>query len=251
VFKYVEEKYGKDHVAHVITFGTMGAKTAIRDVARIQKLPLSEADRLAKLVPMRFGEDENGDKIEVSLENCIANVPEIAEAFNSKDPLLRTTMEYAKKLEGNVRNTGVHACAVIIGRDDLREYIPICISKDKETGEDIWVSQYEGSHIEKVGMLKMDFLGLKTLSIIKDALDNIKKTKHIVLDIDTIPLDDPATYELFSRGDTIATFQFESDGMRKWLKELKPNRLEDLIAMNALYRPGPMFIFQILSIETR
>jgi DNA polymerase-3 subunit alpha len=240
VFKYVEEKYGKDHVAHVITFGTMGAKTAIRDVARIQKLPLSEADRLAKLVPMRFGEDENGDKIEVSLENCIANVPEIAEAFNSKDPLLRTTMEYAKKLEGNVRNTGVHACAVIIGRDDLREYIPICTSKDKETGEDIWVSQYEGAHIEKVGMLKMDFLGLKTLSIIKDALDNIKKTRHIVLDIDTIPLDDPATYELFSRGDTIATFQFESDGMRKWLKELKPNRLEDLIAMNALYRPGPM-----------
>lgn len=240
VYRYVEEKYGKDHVSHVITFGTMGAKTAIRDIARIQKLPLNESDRLAKLVPMRFSDDDNGDKVEVSLDNCIKHVPEIAEAFKSEDPLVRDTMEYAKKLEGNVRNVGVHACAVIIGRDDLREFIPISTAKDKESGEDIWVSQYEGSHIEKVGMLKMDFLGLKTLSIIKDSIENIKRSRGFVLDINAIPLDDKPTYELFSRGDSVATFQFESDGMRKWLRELKPTKLEDLIAMNALYRPGPM-----------
>ncbi len=240
VLKYVEEKYGKDHVSHVITFGTMAAKSAIRDIARIQKLPLSESDRLAKLIPTKFPSDKNGDKIPVTLENCIKFVPEIEEAFRSPDPLIRETMEYAQKLEGNVRNVGVHACAIIIGRDDLREHIPISIAKDKETGEEIWVSQYEGSQIEKVGMLKMDFLGLKTLSIIKDSLKNIKHSRGIDLDIDSIPIDDKATYALFSRGDSVATFQFESDGMRKWLRELKPNRFEDLIAMNALYRPGPM-----------
>jgi len=240
VYRYVEEKYGKDHVSHVITFGTMAAKSAIRDIARIQKLPLIESDRLAKLVPTRFSDDGNGDKVDVTLDNCIKHVPEIAAAFSSEDLLVRSTMEYARKLEGNVRNVGVHACAVIIGRGDLREYIPISTAKDKDTGEDIWVSQYEGSHIEKVGMLKMDFLGLKTLSIIKDAIENIRRSRGFVLDIDSIPLDDKPTYDLFSRGDTVATFQFESDGMRKWLRELKPTRLEDLIAMNALYRPGPM-----------
>ncbi|OFY39446.1 MAG: DNA polymerase III subunit alpha [Bacteroidetes bacterium GWF2_40_14] len=240
VLRYVEEKYGKDHVSHVITFGTMAAKSAIRDIARIQKLPLSESDRLAKLIPIKLPPDKNGDKVAVTLENCIKYVPEIQEAFNSPDPLIRETMEYAQKLEGNVRNVGVHACAIIIGRDDLREYIPISIAKDKETGEEIWVSQYEGSQIEKVGMLKMDFLGLKTLSIIKDAVKNIKHSRGIDLDIDSIPIDDKATYAMFSRGDSVATFQFESDGMRKWLRELKPNRFEDLIAMNALYRPGPM-----------
>jgi len=240
VLKYVEEKYGKDHVAHVITFGTMAARSAIRDIARIQKLPLNESDRLAKLVPIKFANDKNGDKIAVTLENCIKYVPEIENAFNSDNPLVRETMEYARKLEGNVRNTGVHASAIIIGRDDLREHIPISTAKDKDSGEEMWVSQYEGSLIEKVGMLKMDFLGLKTLSIIKDALKNIKYSKGIDLDIDAIPLDDQTTYTLYSKGDSVATFQFESDGMRKWLRELKPNKLEDLIAMNALYRPGPM-----------
>lgn len=239
VLKYVEEKYGKDHVSHVITFGTMAARSAIRDVARIQKLPLSESDRLAKLVPAKFPE-KDGKAPAVSIENCIKYVPEFQEAINSGDPLVADTLEYAKKLEGSIRNVGVHACAILIGRDDLREFIPISTAKDKDTGEEMWVSQYEGSFIEEVGMLKMDFLGLKTLSIIKEAVKNIKKSRGIDLDIDHIPLDDPATYSLFSNGETVATFQFESDGMRKWLRELKPNRFEDLIAMNALYRPGPM-----------
>jgi len=240
VFKYVEEKYGKEHVSHVITFGTMAAKSAIRDVARIQKLPLSESDRLAKYIPARFPNDENGDAVPVTLENCIKRVPEIEEAFKSENRLVKETMEFARRLEGNVRNVGVHACAIIIGPDDLRNFIPISTAKDKDSGEVIWVSQYDGSHIEKVGMLKMDFLGLKTLSIIKDCIKNIKHSRGEDLDIDTIPLDDRNTYELFSKGDSVATFQFESDGMRKWLRELKPGKFEDLIAMNALYRPGPM-----------
>lgn len=240
VLQYVENKYGKDHVSHVITFGTMAAKSAIRDVARVQRLPLQESDRLAKLIPARMPTDENGNNIKLNLENCIKYVPELNEAYNNGDPLVRETLDYAKKLEGTVRNVGVHACAIIIGRDDLREFIPITTANDKDTGEKIWVSQYEGSQIEKVGMLKMDFLGLRTLSIIKDCIINIKNHRGIDVDIDNIPLDDKATYDLFSRGDTVGTFQFESDGMRKWLRELKPTRFEDLIAMNALYRPGPM-----------
>lgn len=240
VLKYVEDKYGKNHVSHVITFGTMAAKSAIRDVARVQNLPLSESDRLAKLVPNRFPADSSGKSPDVNLENCRKFVPEIRDAFESSDPLVKDTMEFAGKLEGNVRNTGVHACAIIIGREDLREFIPIGIAKDKDTGEDIWVSQFDGSQIEKVGMLKMDFLGLKTLSILKEAVENIRKSRGVVVDINAIPLDDKETFEFFSRGESIATFQFESDGMRKWLRELKPTRFEDLIAMNALYRPGPM-----------
>ncbi len=240
VLKYVEDKYGKDHVSHVITFGTMGAKTAIRDIARIEKLPLSESDRLAKLIPAKLPTDKDGNKLAITLDNCIKYVPEIEEAFNSEDPLIKETMDFARKLEGNVRNVGVHACAVIIGRDNLTDHIPISIAKDKETGEEMWVSQYEGSQIEKVGMLKMDFLGLRTLSIIKDTVQNVKHSKGFDLDINSISLEDKETYALFSRGDTVATFQFESDGMRKWLRELKPNRFEDLVAMNALYRPGPM-----------
>jgi DNA-directed DNA polymerase III (polc) len=159
---------------------------------------------------------------------------------NSTIPGVHETLQYAQMLEGTVRQTGVHACAVIIGRDNLMEHIPICIAKDKETGEDMWVSQYEGSFIEDVGMLKMDFLGLRTLSIIKETISNIKKHRGIDLDIDNISLTDKKTYELFCKGDTIATFQFESPGMQKWLRELKPSKIEDLIAMNALYRPGPM-----------
>ena len=253
VLKYVEEKYGKDHVSHVITFGTMAAKSAIKDIARIQNVPLAESDRLTKLIPDKFPseikkvKDKDGQetekevKVKVNIPNCLRLIPEMKEAYeNSAIPGVKETIEYARKLEGTVRNTGVHACAIIIGRDNLIEHIPISIAKDKETGEDMWVSQYEGSFIEEVGMLKMDFLGLKTLSIIKEALSNIKKHRGIDLDIDNIPLDDKATYDLYSRGDTVGTFQFESDGMRKWLRELKPNRLEDLIAMNALYRPGPM-----------
>ena len=240
VLQYVEDKYGKDHVSHVATFGSMAAKSAIRDVARIQKVSLQESGRLAKLVPTKFGVEEDGKPVEVTIENCIKYIPEMGEAYNVGDPLIRMTLDFAGKLEGTVRNVGVHACAIIIGRDDLRNHIPISTANDKETGEKIWVSQYEGSQIEKVGMLKMDFLGLRTLSIIKDAIANIRKSKGIEIDIDSISMTDEPTFQLFSRGDTVGTFQFESDGMRKWLRELKPSRFEDLIAMNALYRPGPM-----------
>ena len=253
VLNYVEEKYGKDHVSHVVTFGTMATKSAIKDLARIHEVPLQESDRLTKLVPDKFPEeeekyvDENGQekvktkKVKVTVENCIKLVPEIKEAFeNSEIAGVHDTLEYAQKLEGTVRNTGVHACAIIIGRDNLTDHIPISIAKDKETGEDMWVSQYEGSFIEDVGMLKMDFLGLRTLSILKEAVSNVKKRHGIDIDIEAIPIDDKKTFELFGRGDTVAVFQFESPGMQKWLRELQPSRFEDLIAMNALYRPGPM-----------
>ena len=253
VLQYVEGKYGKDHVSHVVTFGTMATKSAIKDIARIQQVPLAESDRLAKLVPDKFPPEiikktgENGEeiieekKVKVNVGNCVKLVPEMKEALESSTiPGVKETLQYAQKLEGTVRNTGVHACAIIIGRDNLTEHIPICIAKDKETGEDMWVSQYEGSFIEDVGMLKMDFLGLKTLSILKEAVSNVKKARGIDVDVDTIPIDDKLTYELFSRGDTVAIFQFESPGMQKWLRELKTTRFEDLIAMNALYRPGPM-----------
>ncbi|MEF9931622.1 MAG: DNA polymerase III subunit alpha, partial [Bacteroidales bacterium] len=213
VLKYVEGKYGKDHVSHVVTFGTMATKSAIKDVARIQNVPLPESDRLTKLIPDSFPDtvekkkDANGEVIEkvsknkVTVENCIKLVPEMQEAYNeSPIPGVHETLEYAKRLEGTVRNTGVHACAIIIGRDNLTEHIPICIAKDKETGEDMWVSQYEGTFIEDVGMLKMDFLGLRTLSILKEAISNIKKHRGIDLDIESIPIDDKSTFELFSHG---------------------------------------------------
>ena len=239
VLQYVEDKYGKDHVSHVVTFGTLGAKNAIRDVARIQGLPLSESERLTKMVPDRLS-DKSGNLLPVTLSNCMSILSEFKEEMKSKDPLIPLTLEYALKLEGLVRNTGVHACAIIIGKESLIEHIPLCTAKDKETGEEMLVSQYEGSCIEEVGMLKMDFLGLRTLSILRETLDNIRRIHGIEINLDTLPLDDAKTYELFSRGDTMGVFQFESDGMRKWLSELKPSRLEDLIAMNALYRPGPM-----------
>ena len=241
VLEYVAEKYGKDHVSHVVTFGTMATKSAIKDMARIEQLPLSESDRLAKSIPDKFPAESEGAKPpKVNIENCIKWVPEIKEAYESDNPILHKTIEYARRLDGTVRNTGVHACAIIIGRSDLTDYIPIATVKDKDTKEDMWVSQYEGCYIEEVGMLKMDFLGLKTLSIIKNALKNIKMSKGFDLDIAHISLEDQPTYDLFGRGDTVGTFQFESDGMRKWLRELKPQRFEDLIAMNALYRPGPL-----------
>ena len=257
VFKYVEDKYGKDHVSHVITFGTMATKSVIRDVGRIQKLSLDTTDRLAKLVPRKVtvqkdkeidDPDHPGQKKKVTeskdedptIKLCLEKVPEFKEAFNSGDQLVHDTLLYAERLEGTVRNTGVHACATIIGRDDLTNFIPLSTAKDKETGKDILVSQFEGSLIESAGMLKMDFLGLKTLTILKDAVENIRQSRGEELDINSIPIDDKETYELFSRGDTVGVFQFESDGMQKWLMELQPSRFEDLIAMNALYRPGPM-----------
>ncbi len=235
VLRWVTEKYGAERVAHIITYGTMATKSAIKDVARVQKLPLSESNRLAKLVP-----DKIPDMKKFKLGDAIKYVPELKEAANGNDPLARDTLKYAQMLEGNVRNTGVHACGVIIGRYDISDVVPVSTAKDKDTGEEMLVTQYEGSVIEETGLIKMDFLGLKTLSIIKEAVENIRLSKGMELDIDSISIEDPATYKLYSDGRTIGTFQFESAGMQKYLRELQPSTFEDLIAMNALYRPGPM-----------
>ena len=240
IMRWVTEKYGKKRVANIVTYGTMGTKSAIKDVARVQKLPLSEADRLTKLIPGRFPNDENDKEIKVNLTNCFKYVSELRDARDSNDPTLANTLRYAEMLEGTVRQTGVHACGLIIGADDLINLVPLSTAVDKETKEDKVITQFEGTVIEDVGLVKMDFLGLKTLSIIKDTLVNIKKSKGIDIDIDNIPIDDKKTYKLFSKGDTVGVFQFESAGMQKYLKELKPTKFEDLIAMNALYRPGPM-----------
>jgi DNA polymerase-3 subunit alpha len=228
VVKWVVEKYGKEKVAQVITFGTMAAKMAIKDISRVQKLPLAEANLLAKLVP---------ERPKITLKQAYKEVQELDNARRSDNPLIAETLKFAEILEGSVRHTGLHACGIIIGKYNLIDHIPVTTSKDSQTQ---LVTQYDGEHIEKVGMLKMDFLGLKTLAIIKDALKNIKRSKSIDVDLETIPFDDPLTYQLFSQAKTTGIFQFESDGMKKYLKELKPNRIEDLIAMNALYRPGPM-----------
>ncbi len=227
VMQYVVEKYGSSRVAHIITFGKMGAKNAIRDVARVQNLPLDESNRLSKMVP---------DSPGTTMDKAIKEVPEFKAEFDSPNPVIRNTLKYATTLEGSVRQTGVHACGIIIAKDDLENYIPV--SKDKNIPLNI--VQYDGHYVESVGLLKMDFLGLKTLSIIKECLKNIKLSKGIDIDIDAVPLNDELTFKLYSKGDTTGIFQFESGGMKKYLRELEPNRFEDLIAMNALYRPGPI-----------
>ena len=234
VLRWVTEKYGQEKVAHIITYGTMATKMAIKDVARVQGLSVAESDRLCKLIP-----DKIPDK-KLNLPNAIEYVPELRAAEASPDERVRDTLKYAKMLEGNVRGTGVHACGTIICRDDITDWVPVSTADDKETGEKMLVTQYEGSVIEDTGLIKMDFLGLKTLSIIKEAVANVKLHRGIDLDIDTIPIDDPATYKLYCDGRTVGTFQFESAGMQKYLRELQPSTFEDLIAMNALYRPGPM-----------
>ena len=235
VLRWVTEKYGQEKVAHIITYGTMATKMAIKDVARVQKLPLPESDRLCKLVPDKLA---SGKKL--NLPNAIEEIPELQQAEASPDPLLHNTMKYAKMLEGNVRGTGVHACGTIICRDDITDWVPVSTADDKETGEKMLVTQYEGSVIEETGLIKMDFLGLKTLSILKEAVENVRLSRGIEVDIDNVPIDDPVTYKLYCDGRTIGTFQFESPGMQKYLRELQPSTFEDLIAMNALYRPGPM-----------
>ncbi|HNW49860.1 MAG TPA: DNA polymerase III subunit alpha [Prolixibacteraceae bacterium] len=227
VMEWVTEKYGREKVSHICTFGTMAAKMAIRDVARVLQLPLPEADRLAKMVP---------ETPKITLKKAYEESPELEIEKKSTNPLIADTIRYAEALEGCIRQTGVHACGVIIGRDPLYEHIPLMPTKD----ESLFTTQYDGRFVEAIGLLKMDFLGLKTLSIIKECLENIKLSKGIDVDIDNVPMDDTATYELFSRGDTTAVFQFESPGMKKWLRLLQPNRFDDLVAMNALYRPGPM-----------
>ena len=246
VFQYIEEKYGKEQISHVITYGTMAAKSAIKDVARVSDMSIDESNRLTKLVPDKPFEAtvvEDGQKVtkefKPKLVNCL-KYGDLKDELENGNEQTKEVLTYAGKLEGCIRQTGVHACAMIIGRSNLTEYIPISIANDKLTGEEVWVSQYDGHYIEEVGMLKMDFLGLRTLSIIKECQANIKKRFGIEFDIEKIPIDDPLTYELYSRGDTTSVFQFESPGMKEWLIKLQPTRFEDLIAMNALYRPGPM-----------
>ncbi len=226
VLKYVIEKYGKSQVAQIITYGTMAAKSSIRDCARVMELPLSESNLLAKMVPERPG---------TSLDMAFGEVKELADIKKGSD-LKAQVLQQAVILEGSVRNTGTHACGVIITPDDLTKFVPVSTARDS----DMLVTQFDNSVVESAGMLKMDFLGLTTLSVINSALKNIKKSKGITIDIDTIPLDDVRTYQLFQRGETTGTFQFESVGMQKYLRQLKPDKFEDLIAMNALYRPGPM-----------
>jgi len=284
--EYVEKKYHPDHVSRVITFGTMAAKSAIKDVARISHLTVDESNRLSKMIPDRLSEkvekeypfnpkfdqlkpgfkqfekeieiddpDNEGKKIKVTktfqkgmeevdvkvnLKNCYRLVPEMREELENGPEINREVLRYARELEGSIRQVGMHACATIIGRGNLTDYIPICLSKDPDSGVEMWTSQYDGHYIEDVGMLKMDFLGLITLSIIHETLHNIKHRHGLEIDIEAIPIDDKLTYDLYSRGDTTIIFQFESPGMKKWLQKLHPERFEDLIAMNALYRPGPM-----------
>ena len=238
VLKYVTEKYGADKVAHIITYGTMAAKMAIKDVARVEQLPVTEGNRLTKLIPKHMPE-VNGKELKPTLKNCYEYVPEFKTELNSPSQQIRETLNFARQLEGNVRGTGVHACGVIIGRDPITDWVPVSTATDKD-GSKLLVTQYEGCVIEETGLIKMDFLGLKTLSIIKEAINNIRLTNGIEVDIDSIPIDDPKTYQLYCEGRTTGTFQFESPGMQKYLRELQPSVFEDLIAMNALYRPGPM-----------
>ncbi|MBB3701611.1 DNA polymerase III subunit alpha [Alloprevotella rava] len=240
VLDWVTQKYGEEKCAHIITYGTMATKLALKDVARVQKLPLAESNRLCKLIPDKLPEGPDGKSPKMNLDNCIKAIPELREAETSPNPLMRDTIRYARMLEGNVRNTGVHACGFIICRDKISDWVPISTAEDKQTGEKLHCTQYEGRVIEETGLIKMDFLGLKTLTIIKDTLENIHDSLGIEVDIEKIPLDDEETYALFSRGETIGTFQFESPGMQKYLRELQPNCIGDLIAMNALYRPGPI-----------
>ena len=234
VLRYCVQKYGQKRVAQIVTFGTMAPKMAIKDVARVQKLALSESARLSKLVPDKVTPDKKHG--ETPFDFVYKESPELAAERESPNQLIRNTLKYAEKLEGSIRQTGVHACGVIIGQDDLEKFAPMAIAKDAELN----VVEFEGKEVESVGLIKMDFLGLRTLSIIKDAVENVKAVHGVDVDIDGISLDDAPTYEVFARGDTTGLFQFESPGMKKHLRNLKPNRFEDLIAMNALYRPGPM-----------
>ncbi len=227
VLEWVTEKYGADKVAHIVTFGSMAAKMAIKDVARVLKLELPEANRLAKMVP---------EAPKMTLKKAYKENPDLEQEKKSQNPLISKTIQFAETLEGSIRQTGVHACGILISRDPLTDHIPIMPTE----GESLMTTQYDGHFVEPIGLIKMDFLGLRTLSIIKTCLENIKKSKHIILNENEIPLDDAETFQLFSRGDTTGLFQFESPGMKKHLRALQPNRFEDLVAMNALYRPGPM-----------
>lgn len=257
VLDWITQKYGADRVAHIITYGVMAAKSAIADVARLSNVPAKVAKLLKAYVPDRGFDssikDEKGKSPKVTLKNCYRYIPELKAITEGNDDahmanelqfgdmdLLRQVLHYAEELENTNRQIGIHACGVIIGADDLTNFAPLCTIKDKESKQDVLVTQYDGHVVESVGLIKMDFLGLKNLTVIKDTLRTVKKTRGVVIDIDAIPIDDADTYKLYQEGNTIGTFQFESAGMQKYLRELKPTVIEDLIAMNALYRPGPM-----------
>ncbi len=241
VLKWVEEKYGYENCAHIITYASMATKNSIKDVARVEKVPLALSNAWCKAIPDRLKDPQTGEDLKMNLPNAIKCTRELQEAEASVDPAQANTIKYAKMLEGTVRGTGIHACGFIICRDPISDWVPVSTADDpdfKDTKTNC--TQYDGHVIESTGLIKMDFLGLKTLSELKEACANIKLTRGIDVDLDNIPLDDPKTYELYQQGRTVGTFQFESDGMRKYLRELQPTVFEDLIAMNALYRPGPM-----------
>lgn len=252
VLDWVTEKYGKERVAHIITYGTMATKSSVADVGRVQDIPLSEVNRIKSFIPDKFDDfvdpatgkpfrDNPSKKIpKVNLTNCLKYVPELKSAVEGEDENISSMLTYAEELEDTIRQVGVHACGVIIGADNLTNFAPLATVEDRESKQRLLVTEYDGHVVEQVGLIKMDFLGLKTLSIIKEALNNIKQSRGIDIDIDAIPINDQLTYKLYSEGRTIGTFQFESTGMQKYLRDLKPTVFEDLIAMNALYRPGPM-----------
>ena len=236
VLKWVEDKYGHENCAHIITYATMATKNSIKDVARVEKVPIPVSNALCKAIPDRLP-----DGAKMNLPNALKYVPELREAETSSDAHLSNTIKYAKMLEGTVRGTGIHACGFIICRDPISDWVPVSTADDPDfKGVKTNCTQYDGHVIESTGLIKMDFLGLKTLSELKEACSNIKRTRGIDVDLDTIPIDDPKTYQLYQQGRTVGTFQFESAGMQKYLRELHPTVFEDLIAMNALYRPGPM-----------
>ncbi|MBR5326698.1 MAG: DNA polymerase III subunit alpha, partial [Prevotella sp.] len=236
VLKWVEDKYGHENCAHIITYATMATKNSLKDVARVEKVPIPVSNALCKAIPDRLP-----DGMKMNLPNAIKCTRELQEAESSNDPALANTIKYAKMLEGTVRGTGIHACGFIICRDPISDHVPVSTADDPDfKGTKTNCTQYDGHVIESTGLIKMDFLGLKTLSELKEACANIKRTRGIDVDLDNIPIDDPKTYELYQQGRTVGTFQFESNGMQKYLRELHPTVFEDLIAMNALYRPGPM-----------
>ena len=236
VLQWVMDKYGEENCAHIITYSTMATKNSLKDVARVEGLPLEISNRLCKAIPERLP-----DGMKMNLKNAIACTPMLQEAEVSEDARERNTIKYAKMLEGTVRGTGIHACGFIICRNPISEWVPISTATDPDyPDQKVPVTQYDGHVIETTGLIKMDFLGLKTLSEIKEACKVIKQTTGDIIDIDNIPIDDELTYQLYQRGQTVGTFQFESAGMQKYLRELHPTVFEDLIAMNALYRPGPM-----------
>ena len=244
VLDWVTHKYGKERVAHIITYGTMATKSSIADVGRVEKIPLSTVNQLKTYIPDRgFPDnvkDEKGKSPKVNLKNCYKYVPELKRIMEGSDEKIKQMLTYAEELEDTNRQVGIHACGVIIGSQDITNVAPVCVINDKESGEDVLVTQYDGHVVENVGLIKMDFLGLKNLTIIKNCVAMVKKRLGIDVDVDHLPLDDELTYKLFCEGNTVGVFQFESAGMQKYLRELQPHVIDDLIAMNALYRPGPM-----------